>query len=89
MSRLLRFAIVSVACALPSVASAQDQPWLSDRRFTEGKGIEVGNFELHPGAAAEFGYDSNYFRRGDDEDPIGTLRPVSYTHLTLPTNREV
>ncbi len=92
MSRLLRFAIVSVACALPSVASAQDQPWLSDRRFTEGKGIEVGNFELHPGAAAEFGYDSNYFRRGDDEDPIGTLRlriTPSFSIATLgPQRRE-
>lgn len=92
MSRLLRFAIVSAACALPSVASAQTQPWLSDRRFTEGKGIEVGNFELHPGAAAEFGYDSNYFRRADEEDPVGTLRlriTPSFSVATLgPQRRE-
>jgi hypothetical protein len=60
--------------AIPSLAQAQDQPWLSDRRFTEGKGIQVGDFELHPGVAAEFGYDTNYFRRSDNEDPIGSLR---------------
>ena len=50
---------------LPAVASAQDQPWLKDRKYTEGIGARVGDFELHPGLAAEFGYDSNYFLRGD------------------------
>jgi len=92
MSRLFRFAIVFAACSLPSVASAQTQPWLSDRRFTEGKGIEVGSFELHPGAAAEFGYDTNYFRRADEEDPIGALRlriTPSFSIATLgPQRRE-
>lgn len=56
--------------ALPSVAWAQQQPWLADRRYTEGKGIEAAIPNMHPGIAAEFGYDSNYFFRGDDEDPI-------------------
>lgn len=79
MSRSLSFATFFVSLALsavvwPNVASAQTQPWLGDRRYTEGPGIQVGDFELHPGAAAEFGYDSNYFYRSDDEDPIGTLR---------------
>lgn len=71
-------------------AEAQVQPWLSDRRYTEGRGIEVGDFELHPGAAAEFGYDSNYFRRADDEDPIGSLRlriTPSFSVSTLTARR--
>lgn len=74
MNRTLILGTFLAATALPAVASAQVQPWLGDRRYTEGKGIEVGDFELHPGIAAEFGYDSNYFNRGDDEDPIGSLR---------------
>jgi hypothetical protein len=55
-------------------ALAQDQPWLSDRRFTEGPGLRVGDFELHPGLAAEFGYDSNFLRRADNENALGSLR---------------
>jgi hypothetical protein len=43
---------------------------LADRRVGEGIGIRVGNLELHPGLAGEFGYDSNYFQRsGDDDEP--------------------
>jgi hypothetical protein len=70
------FASVLTAFVAPTVASAQDQVWLSDRRYTEGKGILVGDFELHPGVGLEFGFDSNYFYRADDpdEDPIGALR---------------
>ncbi len=60
--------------AFASNAGAQVQPWLEDRRYTQGRGIEVGDFELHPGVAAEFGYDSNYFHAADDEDPVGALR---------------
>ncbi|MEP7122875.1 MAG: hypothetical protein ABJE95_18255 [Byssovorax sp.] len=62
--------------AVPAVAAAQDQAWLKDRRYTEGIGYRVGDFELHPGASAEFGYDSNYFHRGptDDGGPVGALR---------------
>ncbi|WP_245678045.1 hypothetical protein [Chondromyces crocatus] len=47
---------------------------MTDRQYTEGIGIRVGDFELHPGGAAEFGYDSNFFRRADSEDPVGSLR---------------
>src|SRR5262245_7397780 len=57
----------------PAVAAAQDQPWLADRRYTEGIGFRVGDFELHPGAAAEFGYDSNFLHRADPDDPVGSL----------------
>ena len=59
---------------LSSPASAQDQPWLADRQYTEGIGIRVGDYELHPGVAAELGYDSNFFRRAGSEDPVGSLR---------------
>ena len=65
---------VGMLAALPAVARAQDQVWLSDRRYTEGIGYRVGDFELHPGLAGEFGYDSNYLHRADSEDPVGALR---------------
>ncbi|MCC6556860.1 MAG: hypothetical protein IT372_28225 [Polyangiaceae bacterium] len=74
--RLSLAAAVLTLTALPVSASAQDQPWLQDRRYTEGIGIRTGDVELHPGVAAEFGYDSNYFRRSDKngEGPVGSLR---------------
>jgi len=74
MKRLLFLGTLAAGVAISGVAMAQSPAWLSDRNSTEGKGIEVGDFVMHPGIGAEFGYDSNYFRRGDDEDPIGTLR---------------
>src|SRR5262245_32760751 len=55
-------------------AFAQDQLWLKDRRYTEGPGVRVGDFEVHPGIAAEFGYDSNYFRGSDDVATASALR---------------
>lgn len=44
-------------------ASAQE--WLKDRRFQNGAGYRAGDVELHPGIAAEIGYDSNWFLRSD------------------------
>jgi len=72
-----RLPLVCAACAgvlLAETAHAQEHYWLKDRRYTEGMGYRVGDFELHPGAGADFGYDSNYFMRSSDEDPIGSLR---------------
>ncbi|MBI4703127.1 MAG: hypothetical protein HY744_18575, partial [Deltaproteobacteria bacterium] len=67
-----------VPCALVllgTVAHAQEeQPWLQDREYREGMGFRTGDFEIHPGVGAEFGYDSNYYQRADSEDPIGSLR---------------
>lgn len=79
MKRALTSSFLVAAFALATVgvereAAAQDQPWLTDRRFTEGPGILVGDFELHPGISAEFGYDRNFFRRADDEAPLDALR---------------
>jgi hypothetical protein len=84
--------------AVPAVAAAQDQAWLKDRRYTEGIGYRVGDFELHPGASAEFGYDSNYFHRGPNDNldangekgPVGALRlriTPSFSLSTLSTQR--
>ncbi|WP_437275687.1 hypothetical protein WME90_31160 [Sorangium sp. So ce375] len=77
---------------------AQDQPWLKDRRYTEGIGIRTGDLELHPGVAAEFGYDSNFFRRDEDDDaglndvgPVGSLRlriTPSFSLSTLSHQRQ-
>ena len=59
--------VVCGLLAVPAVASAQDQPWLKDRRYTEGPGYRVGDFEIHPGLALELGYDSNYLRRSQED----------------------
>ncbi|MEZ4313399.1 MAG: hypothetical protein R3F14_35705 [Polyangiaceae bacterium] len=68
----LAFAAATFGAAVE--ASAQDQLWLKDRRYTEGPGIRAGNFELHPGVAAEVGYDTNYLRRSDDAGVGGAVR---------------
>jgi len=62
----MKFCLTLTATVLLGAFSAQahaQQPWLSDRRYGEGMGVRVGNLELHPGIAAEVGYDSNYFLR--------------------------
>src|SRR5215213_4237100 len=69
-----RLSVLVTACAvmaIPAVAEAQDQPFLRDRAYTEGIGYRVGDFELHPGIGAEFGYDSNFLH---EADPTGALR---------------
>jgi hypothetical protein len=71
------------------VASAA-QPWLEDRRYGEGIGIRAGRFELHPGIAAEFGYDSNFFQRADsgERPPVDAWRLRITPSLTLSTVTE-
>ena len=54
-------AVASLFVAHPAAA----QQWLTDRQYQEGPGAKVGDFELHPGIAAEGGYDSNYYLRTD------------------------
>jgi hypothetical protein len=50
-----------------SPARAQSgQPWLDDRRYGQGIGVRSGDLELHPGIAAQVGYDSNYFQNSGD-----------------------
>ena len=64
-----RFVIALVATASVSTLAspAFAQMWLKDRQATQGAGIRSGDFELHPGVAAEVGYDSNYFNRSPDK----------------------
>jgi hypothetical protein len=60
---------------------APDSPqWLSDRRYNEGIGVRTGDVELHPGIAAEGGYDSNWFLRSDKQNVANgapTAPPIS------------
>ena len=62
----MKFCLTLAATVLLGAISLEahaQQPWLSDRQYGEGIGVRVGNLELHPGIAAEVGYDSNYFLR--------------------------
>ena len=79
--------IVSLSCSalLASEARAQESTWLQDRQYREGAGIRAGDFEIHPGVGAEFGYDSNYYMRHSDEDPIGSLRLRVSPHIAAAT----
>lgn len=85
----LSVSLSTAVCALtlfPAVAAAQaDQPWLQDRRYTEGIGYRVGDLELHPGLAGEFGYDTNYFHRSDNENPLQSLRLRITPSISLST----
>jgi hypothetical protein len=64
---------------------AQQSTWLEDRRYREGAGFQVGKFELHPGIGADFGYDSNWFRRAESEDPAASLRLRVSPHFSVAT----
>jgi hypothetical protein len=71
--KVLAACIVVVVLLASRAAGAQTQTpgqpdspqWLHDRKFSEGAGIRAGDLELHPGIAAEVGYDSNYLLRTD------------------------
>ena len=54
--------LVGVALVLSSPV-AHAQAWLADRAASEGPGLRLGDFELHPGVGGEVGYDSNWFLR--------------------------
>ncbi len=58
-------AALAVACTAHST-NVWAQAFLSDPRLTEGLGVKAGDFEFHPGVAAEGGYDSNYFQASGD-----------------------
>lgn len=60
-----------LAVVLTGGGEARGQYWLSDRAASEGRGIRVGNFELHPGVGAEFGYDSNPLVRPPNDPLLG------------------
>lgn len=85
MKRLVALASIFVVVTLCQTASAEGSTWLNNRQYREGAGIRVGDMELHPGIGAEFGYDSNYFHRSENEDPIGSLRLRVSPHFSVST----
>ena len=85
LSRVACAGVLLGAGLMSSAASAQEQPWLKDRRYTEGPGYRTGDLEIHPGIAGEVGYDSNYFLRASSEKPIETARLRLTPSLALST----
>jgi hypothetical protein len=83
--RLASWGLAAAAFGASTQAIAQDQLWLKDRKYTEGAGIRLGDFELHPGLAAEVGYDSNYLRRADADGVGGSVRLRVTPSLSLST----
>jgi hypothetical protein len=81
--RLILAASVTLLLVAGSAGAAQ--PWLQDRRYGEGIGIQAGRFELHPGVSAEFGYDSNFFLRAENEHPADAFRLRVTPSLSLRT----
>ena len=70
-------ALVAAGLVSTGAHAQQERPWLKDRRYGEGVGIRTGDVELHPGAAVEFGYDSNYFQRAGDPPDATHIDEVS------------
>ena len=74
----MRIGFFLLGCAVMALTlvatTAHAQQWLSDRSRTQGHGVLVGNFELHPGIGAEVGYDNNVFLAEDNEAGSGILR---------------
>jgi hypothetical protein len=83
--RVLTGALLGIGLLFSIGASAQDQVWLKDRRYTEGAGIRTGDLELHPGVAGEFGYDSNLLLRHEKESPVDAFRFRLTPSLSLST----
>ena len=67
---------------LATASSVHAQAWLTDRKRAEGRGIRVGDLELHPGVGAEAGYLTNPFF---SDRPKGTLAFRIAPHLFLST----
>jgi hypothetical protein len=53
------------ALALTLSAPASAQEFLHDTRVGQGGGVQAGGFEVHPGLAAEVGWQDNYYGRSD------------------------
>jgi hypothetical protein len=83
MKARLSLALALAVSVAPLKASAQ--AWVGNPNFSEGVGIRAGNLELHPSVGAEFGYDSNFFRAADSEDPVKVLKLRVTPSLTLST----
>jgi hypothetical protein len=58
--------LVAFVTFVPTAHAQSGQPWLDDRRYGKGIGVRAGDLELHPGVAAQVGYDSNYLQNSGD-----------------------
>jgi hypothetical protein len=67
LKAIVRSALVLTVMLLPTRALAQFQPWLAPGGRVSS-GVRVGDLELHPGVAAEAGFDSNYFQGSGDSE---------------------
>src|SRR5690606_33625659 len=87
MKRFVALSTLLMAAFVAESAAAQtgEHTWLSDRRYREGAGWRVGDFELHPGLGVDFGYDSNFLRRHSSEDPVQSLRLRVSPHFSVST----
>src|SRR5674476_564600 len=74
-TRLLRTGVTAIVCASDPIAP-------SAIRAVRRAGLRV------PEDVSVVGYDDSALMNCTDP-PLTTVRPVSYTHLTLPPNREV
>lgn len=81
--RTHRLIIALILSALSLPAGVQAQAWLADRDDDAGRGIRLGDLELHPGVAGEFGYQSNVLF--DDADEVGSSIMRLSPHLYLQT----
>jgi len=76
-------AALAAGAVLGASGAAEAQVWLSDRALAEGRGIRAGNFELHPGIGAEFGFDSNTFYRSSSDAAGRSLSSPSALRLRI------
>ncbi len=75
MKRLLAFTVATAAATIGLAGDAHAQLWLRDRSGTQGTGLRSGDIEFHPGAAAEVGYDTNFFNRSNKAQDTA-VRPI-------------
>lgn len=81
-TRTHRLLIAIVLLTATGPGAAQAQGWLEDRAEQDGRGVRLGDLELHAGAEAEGGYQNNVFF--DEGDPEGSaiLRVTPALYLT-------
>jgi hypothetical protein len=84
LKHLIQFCLTASILFLLTSGQVEAQAWLEDRSRTEGHGIRLGDFELHPGLGTEVGYDSNLFLAEDGETQGSVLLRVT-PHLYLST----
>jgi len=83
------FAVLGLAFGSPDSVRAQagftrgEAPgWLEDRDRTEGRGIRLGQLELHPGIGVEGGYDNNVFFASADPQSSFLLRVTPHLYVS-------